>query len=415
MRVSRRLCGGLFGLLVLLVAAAHPQPVYSADEPPDAVTIVRRLKSNQESVRKSAVPLVEWQKGHDQEYLNALEDVIASTLKRPVLDSHLMAVEKLTDCPLPGGTEAVAQALDAFDWRLVMTAVEVLRKKKADSQAANIAKIWFRPDAQRYYALRHAVVIALGDIGKPKATEALVQLLPALEGQLKYEAIARLTLRTGQNHGDSLDAWKDWWSGQRGTMPAVTVEENEALPEDLPWAYPVPKFFARPIYSQRVVFVLDRSGSMKSTLNGQTRLAEMQEQFRQAIQRLPESASFGLIVFNQRVEVWRSPLVPANTVNKAAAIQSIYSLQAEGLTAIYDSLEKGLQLDQNIEQIIFLTDGRPTAGKYLQKDDIVTAITQLNRYLHTRIDCLGIDTEGEPEELLKEISRQTYGTYTRIR
>ncbi|HET6423475.1 MAG TPA: hypothetical protein VFG20_07310, partial [Planctomycetaceae bacterium] len=154
MRMPRRLPNVLSSLMLCLFSAVHFSPVHAAEDPPDAATIVRRLKSNQESVRKSAVPLVEWQKGHDEEYLTALDDLIAGTLKRPVLDSHLMAVEKLTDCPLPGGIEAVAQALDAFDWRLVMTAVEVLGKKKADSQAANIAKVWARPDAQRYYALR---------------------------------------------------------------------------------------------------------------------------------------------------------------------------------------------------------------------------------------------------------------------
>lgn len=413
MQLGHRIVNILVSVLGCFLAAVAV--VHAADDRPDAATIVRRLESNQEAVRKSAVSLVEWNQGHDADYLAAIDNLLSASLRRPALESHFRALEKLTDCPAPDGSKIVAKSLGAFDWRLSMTAVEVLGRRQADSQAKEIAKVWFRPDAQKYYALRHAVVCTLGDIGKSQSTAALVELLPALEGQLKYEAIARLTLRTGQNHGDDLTAWKDWWSGQDGVLPNVAIEPDTPLPENIPWAYPVPKFFARPIYSQKVVFVLDHSGSMNSTLNGQTRLAAMQEQFQQAIQRLPESASFSLIVFNQQVDVWRTPLVPANTVNKTAAIQSIYSLQANGLTAIYDSLERGLQLDQNIEQIIFLTDGRPTAGKYTRNEDIIQNIAQLNRYLHTRIDCLGIDTEGPPEELLKEISRQTYGTYVRIR
>lgn len=410
---GRHMAGLMASFLSCLLAGTVA--LYAADDRPDAATIVRRLESNQEAARKSAIGFVEWNQGHDAEYLAAIDSLLTASQKRPALESHFRALEKLTDCPAPDGSKIVAKSLDAFDWRLAMTAVEVLGRRQADSQAKEIAKVWARPDAQKYYALRHAVVCTLGDIGKSQATAALVELLPTLEGQLKYEAIARLTLRTGQNHGDNLTAWKDWWSGQDGVLPAVTVEPETPLPEDIPWAAPVPKFFARPIYSQKVVFVLDHSGSMNSTLNGQTRLAAMQEQFQQAVQRLPEATSFSLIVFNQQVDVWRTPLVPANTINKTAAIQSIYSLQAKGLTAIYDSLERGLQLDQNIEQIIFLTDGRPTAGKYTRNEDIIQNLTQLNRYLHTRIDCLGIDTEGPPEELLKEISRQTYGTYTRIR
>lgn len=382
---------------------------------PTAKILCERITSNQESTRKSAIPLVEWERGHDQEYVAAIDELITESLRRPALDSHFLAVRKLADCPLPGGTETAAKALEATDWRLVMTAVEVLGHRTADSQAAAIGKLYFRPDAQRFYALRHAVVCALGDIGKPKSVEVLVNMLPALEGQLKYEALARLTRRTGKNHGDDLTAWEDWWSAQDGVVPGNVPAIDDPLPLNLPWQYPVPQFFAQPIYSQRVVFVLDRSGSMNSTLGNQTRLAAMQEEFRQAILRLPESAFFGLIVFNQKVEVWQTPLVEANIRNKTSAIQAIYRLKAEGLTAVYDALERGLQLDQNVEQIIFLTDGRPTAGKYRTTPEIVANITALNRYLHTRIDCLGIDTEGEPEELLKQIAANNFGTYTRIR
>ncbi len=402
-------------LCVVVNVVLHGSGAFAASEHPGAVAVVNRIASGKEPIRRAAIPLVEWNQGHDEEYRTALHELIAATVRRPVLDSTFTAVQKLADCPLPAASASVAQALQASDWRLAMVAVEVLGHRRADDTAAAIRKVWDRPEAKRFYALRHTVVCSLGDIGGPTAVEGLVGLLPDLDGQLKYEAVARLTLRTGENHGSDVTAWKEWWTAQDGVVPDVPVAANEELPVDLPWQRALPRFFNLPIYSQRVVFVLDHSKSMLSTLEGKPRLEAMQDEFTKVMQRLPEAAAFGMVVFNERVDVWKSALTPANSSSKSAAIQSIYSLQATGKTAVYDALEAAIQLDQNIEQIVFLTDGRPTAGKITNDAEIVNAITLLNRYHHIRIDCLGIDTEGPPEELLKQISQRNSGTYTRIR
>ncbi len=383
-----------------------------AADPPDPVILVARLRAPKEQLRRAAVPLVEWNHGYDQEYHQALHDLIGAAVRRPALDSSLLAVQKLADCPVPEATASIVQALEATDWRLVLLAVDTLGRRRDDASGIAIRRVWDRPEARKFYALRHAVVSSLGNISGSHAIHGLIDLLPQLEGQLQYEAVARLTLRTGMNYGADATAWKEWWVSQDGQVPEVTVAENEPLPVNLPWPHALPKFFDVPIYSQRVVFVLDRSKSMLSTLNGKTRLEALQEQFTEVMQRLPESTSFGLIVFNERVETWKTALVPATLANKSAAIQSIYSLQATGKTAVYDALEAGLQLDQNIEQVVFLTDGRPTSGKITDDAGIITA---MNRYTRTRIDCLGIDTEGPPEELLQTIARQNFGTYTRLR
>ncbi len=99
----------------------------------------------------------------------------------------------------------------------------------------------------------------------------------------------------------------------------------------------------------------------------------------------------------------------------SAAVKAIYALEATGKTAVFDALEAGLQLDDELEQIVFLTDGRPTAGKITNDVEIVEAIARLNRYRRVRIDCLGIDTDGAPEQLLQEIARRNFGAYSRIR
>ncbi len=299
----------LLGMTLCLLLPVSVRTAPAAEDRADVATVVSRLNSGKEQIRRSAIPLIEWEQGHDEEYVAALGGLIEAAVRRPALDSAFGAVLKLADCPLPAASDTIAKALSAADWRLAMMAVDILGQRRADDHAAAIREIWDRPDARRSYALRHAVVCSLGEIGGPRSVGESVNLLPNLDGQLQYEAVARLSRRTGAKHGSDAVAWKEWWTAQDGKVPEVPVAKDDPLPQDLPWQRTVPRFFHVPIYSNRVVFVLDRSQSMLSTLRGKTRLEAMQEEFAKVVRQLPEASSFGLIVFNDRVEIWKNKLV----------------------------------------------------------------------------------------------------------
>lgn len=392
-----------------------PIPTLLAADPTDPATVVSRLGASKENLRLAGLAGLQWNAGADAEYHQALESLLAAAAKRPLMESSLRAVRALSTCPQPEATATLESMLRAPDWRLAIAAADALGDRRAADSAPSLRQTWDRPDARRQYGLRHAVVLALGDVGGAQATGSLIELLPQLQGQLRYEAAARLTLRTGQDYGTDPTAWADWWGQQRGQLPPVAQNADEVLPVELRGGETLPKFFARPIYSQRVVFVLDRSKSMNSTLEGKTRLEVMQDQFQQAVERLPETTHFGLVIYNERFEVWQPKLVPATSGNKFAAIQALHSQQATGKTALFDALEAGLSFEGGAEQVLLLTDGRPTAGKLVDTPSIVAAVHQLNQWTRTRIDCFGIDTEGPPEELLKAIAADNYGTYIRLR
>lgn len=386
-----------------------------AAEPANPATVVSRLGSNKENLRLAGLADLRWNAGADAEYARALDELLTAAAKRPVTESSIRALHALAQCPLPEATLKLEGALRVPDWRMALTAADALGDRRAASSASALRQAWDRPDARRSYGLRHAVVLALGDVGGPQATETLIGLLPRLEGQLRYEAAARLTLRTGQDHGIDPTAWADWWAAQGGRLPEIVRNPDEALPVELRGGQTLPKFFSRPIYAERVVFVLDRSKSMQSTLDGKPRLEVMQDEFRRAVERLPEATQFGLVAYNDRYDLWQPRLVPATSGNKSAAIQWLYSLPATGKTALFDAIEAGLSFEGGAEQVLLLTDGRPTAGKLTDAASILAAIHQINQWTRTRIDCFGIDTEGPPEELLKALAADNFGSYVRLR
>jgi len=408
--MNSRLPSALVAAAVMLLSLT-----VSAAEPLSAKTLLSRIQSKSEAQRVAAIPKIPWRQGFDAEFLAAIDELLDNAVTRtPPLESTVLAIRKLGEFDDSASDELLTRCLKASDWRVVLLAVNALKAHQSPTVPAALRTAWDHPDRPLHYALSHAIVTQLADIRTPQATQQLLELLPQLDGQLKYEAIARLTRTTGKPFGSDVGAWSKWWAEAGGKLPQAMSDPDDSLPRDLKWSPAVPKFFGMPVHAKRVLFVVDRSKSLLSTRDGKTRLETLQEEFTNTLKRLPDDVSFDVIIFGDRVERWKSTLVPADSANKAAAIQAIYSLSATGRTATFDALETGITLDENIEQVLFLTDGQPTAGKIIDTRAIVEAIAGMNQFRHTRIDSFGIAPPSKGEEFLKRLSAQNYGEYTKI-
>jgi len=177
----------------------------------------------------------------------------------------------------------------------------------------------------------------------------------------------------------------------------------------------VPVFYGMNIYAKRVVFIVDRSKSMLSTVDEETRLEQAQTELVNAIKNLPDGTFFNIIAFDQTVIPWKPRLVSANLQTKREAFRAVWRLIAGRKTAAYDALERGLALDPNIELIVFLSDGRPTAGQIVVPDLIVDVITKQNLLLRATINTIGIDARDVNEEFLKDLAESNFGEYLSVR
>ncbi|XP_066489321.1 inter-alpha-trypsin inhibitor heavy chain H5 isoform X2 [Tiliqua scincoides] len=129
-------------------------------------------------------------------------------------------------------------------------------------------------------------------------------------------------------------------------------------PKDLP---PLPK---------NVVFVLDRSASMRGTKLSQTRDALFT-----ILQDLRPEDHFNIIGFSSRIKVWQQDqLVPVTPNNIRDAKIYIYNLSPTGATNINEALQISTKIlkdyiaqndieARSVSLIIFLTDGQPTTGE----------------------------------------------------
>jgi hypothetical protein len=256
---------------------------------------------------------------------------------------------------------------------------------------------------------------AVARFNQPASVGFLVAAAGSSDGQLKYEVVKHLVRLTGENFGGKSEEWSRWWESRRDGFQVAAPSAGAKIAAPLAWDYDLPQFFGTIIYAKRIVFVIDKSKSMLSSVDGVTRLDDAEKELEAAIRKLPDDAWFEIIAYNEFEQPYAGKLVPATPAQKSGAVQFIYSLVAERKTDIYDTLSDALQVDTNVEAILFLSDGEPNVGRIIDCPTILQRITQQNAWQRTSINAIGIDARGAPEEFLKKLAADNFGEYRSIR
>lgn len=234
-------------------------------------------------------------------------------------------------------------------------------------------------------ACRRGVIATLAGIPGPESIEALVDMMEELRGEARGDAITRLVKVSGENHGTDARAWRAWLQAAADTGARPAPDEDfagapaPAAAEDAAGA----DYYGIPIYADRVVFVLDTSGSMEGLP-----LEAAKRELESAIFSLPAETFFTIVFFNSDVGPWQRQLVQATDSNKQAAAAFVARLPAQGGTATSDALQAAFTFDT--EAIFFLSDGAPSAGRITDPAGIVEFVTRLNEGRYVSVNTISI-------------------------
>ncbi len=257
--------------------------------------------------------------------------------------------------------------------------------------------------------VRRAVVYALTQIPSKEAVDVLIGMLDRVGGEARADASEYLAQVTGQVYAMDAGAWQRWWKESKTAFayPSVTVRRTyrEGMGEGSSGNY-----YEMPIFAERIVFVLDNSGSMSGP-----RIDAAKRELIRAISELPENAQFGVVVFNSIVTRWHHDLVAADAKAKRGAISFVANLQTTGSTASYDALQVAFGFDT--EAIYFLSDGAPNFGKVRAPGDIVASVTEANRARRISIYTIGVGAgfPGSPLDVfLRTLGETNLGQYRRV-
>lgn len=155
---------------------------------------------------------------------------------------------------------------------------------------------------------------------------------------------------------------------------------------------------------KRIVLVLDKSGSMKQEKIKQARAAVSY-----VLSQLKPRDQFELIAYDNTVESYARTLTPAKKKTVQDATEYVESLLAGGGTNINDALQAALQVTEKESKpayIVFLTDGRPTAG-VTKIGQIVANATAANTQ-RARLLSLGVGHDVN-SRLLDKLSDEMLG------
>jgi HEAT repeat protein len=311
---------------------------------------------------------------------------------------RIAALDALGDLGDPAAGSAIASALADPDWQVKASAVAAARKVRA------------------------------------KETIGPLVLLLRDEGRMAADAMQALVAITGDSY-DRAELWERWWerTGERYVVPtaAELKARAEAMKASRARYGPVredgTQYHGIETPSKRILFIIDVSGSMdelvidRAAFEGRgyknyTKMEIAKGELSRTLEGLGPNVRFNILAFAAEVMPWKKGLVQANVVNRSNALKWVEKLQPIGgtsaqalssalgggalekgrtntygaLTAGFDLAGRGTQdryYESEIDTIFFLSDGRPTAGEYVETDDIVERICEVNRLkklvLHT--------------------------------
>jgi len=289
----------------------------------------------------------------------------------------------------PGGAAArevarsLARGLEARDWR---TCARTLR---------------FVP------AFPDAVVV-------PTVLEALDEWTARAEAgagsrRIVGDLAAELQRRSGRRIGPFPDRWRLWWTAVR--------EGRIERASERPAAVTRATFFGLRPETDRVAFLVDRSGSMDAAHSGAadgTRYEEAGRQLLELLRSLGPATRFRIVLFDDRLRTWRSDLVPATERNLDAAGRFLRAHGPRGGTELRPAVREVLRLDDGgrpdlaeleIDTVIVLCDGHTQDGPGWV-DPLLDDVAD-----ETAIRFHGVQIGGAGDGTLRRLASRTGGEF----
>ncbi|MEE2882507.1 MAG: VWA domain-containing protein [Planctomycetota bacterium] len=308
------------------------------------------------------------------------------------------------------------------------------RKSKSGSRrldALRVIRAWpksmSRPELllrlhDREWIVVAEAVRALRDHPATESVNALIEKMPEVQGRLREDIWDVLKALTGQPLSVDPSAWSIWWREARDDWdPSSVSSPEEEQRKSLPTA--VKDGLYGEIVSERVIFLLDVSGSMlASTEVGGTRIEIARKQLQRVLEGgLDPKSRFSVVAFSEQVARFSPTLVKAKASILKKAIKFVGQLRAGGETNTYGALEHAFA-DREVDTVYLLSDGSPTVGEETSASLILHSTQIWNRYRGTRIHCIGFfagdapnQDEARAREFLRDLAHRNHGRYTEIR
>ncbi len=375
---------------------------------------------NRAMLTQAVLVAAELMESLDGEAFNdAFARLTAQWLRAKGLSSKLRWFDAISEVGRPVVSEALhAVAADAeLDTVLRVRAVDALAARRDGLMFGKALTMLTLPVDQQPLLLA-----AIRTLRTMHDRRGIVPLMGFLDRQdLKRErgdAHLALVSLTGVDHGPYSGQWKKWWEDTEKTFTMPKEPKSAGAvkaPEDGKTFYGIHTF------SDKILFIVDISGSMDKQAKGKgakgrTKMQILQQELIGTVANLNPTDTFNVVFFNHQVIPWQQRKIVANERNKKLLKDWVTEQKPLGGTNIFDALELGFKIAHRVtgppdlDTIFFLTDGKPTAGKIRDPARILEIMKAWNETGHLTIHTIGIGKDHDMD-FLKKLAQIGDGTY----
>ncbi len=294
------------------------------------------------------------------------------------IDLAFDAVQALGRGTAPEALPVLREAAVHTDPRLRLAAADgIARQDPAEVGVVETVKLLLadpQPSVQR------AMAVGIESAKREAFVPQITVLLESDDPRTVKAALDVLKRMTKKDFGVDAGAWRRWW-------------EQRDLP-DAPTPYTVPSYHGLPVFTERVVFVLDRSGSMlwPHAPGESTRMEVAQDALVDVLGKFTPRTVFNVLSFDSKVLAWRKGEAVADPKNVAKAVRWVEKQESErgAFTNTYGVLEKAYAENPVIDTIYLLSDGIPEDGEVTTSEGLLAAVRGWNRYRRVQIHAIAL-------------------------
>lgn len=293
--------------------------------------------------------------------------------------------------------------------------------------------------ADEDWRVRSSAARALATLRAREGVQPLIERLEVEQGRQISDIEEALHSLTGRRFHGNVELWRRWWREHGETFEVPDPAELQAEMSEEAREQVGSTFFGIRTESERVLFVLDLSGSMNFSMvprnnpnddpgkpfdmprKGElSRLEAARRELVKALGGIDDGAVFNLVLYASDVWAWQDELVEMSPQARAEAVRYIESIDAVGGTNIYGALDLALDLagadggesgdPPKIDTIFLLSDGRASVGLTTDADEILAHIRERNRGVGITIHTIGL-SGAQDAHLLRNLAEQNGGVY----
>ncbi|MFT5081562.1 MAG: HEAT repeat protein [Planctomycetota bacterium] len=284
--------------------------------------------------------------------------------------------------------------------------------------------------ADESWHVRSRCMAAIGILRPNGCVEALMAAMEVEGGRVRQNAEEALQLLTAMDFNGNLTLWQRWWADNKDgfvVSDAVAKSDMEKALEGVGMS-----FFGLRSESEKVLFVLDASGSMNEPMQaysgggkaGETRLTVAKRELLKALTGVKNGGTVNIVVYAADVWTWSEDPVILDAETRADAQLFIEEIVANGGTNIWGCMERGLEMaggkkgkkgaakwvEPSYDTLFLLTDGQPSIGVSLDREEILDMVSEANESLGIVVNTIGLSSDQDAV-LMRRLAEENDGAY----